>query len=1363
MKKHLFYLIFLCLSFSARSQSLIINEFSNGPSGAQEYIEFVVVDPNFVQTCDGSPPPCVDIRGWIIDDNSGYHGTGGVAAGCNRFSYDPIWECVPLGTIIVIYNNVEPNVNLPSNDLSMTDNNCKLIIPINNTQFFESNSTTPGAVACSYPTTGWLPGGIWTNIGMANTGDCVRLVNLSGCEVFSLCYASVNLNTQIYFNSGNSGTDNVWYFNNGDFNLQSNWSEGCADPNSCGANNQTPGAPNSPLNSSFIAQYNNNCQPILPVTVDAGNSFSICLNSTINLTGIAAGTYTSVAWSGGSGVFSSPNSVNTIYTPGNSDTNSIMLYIDAFNLCGIPTRDSIQIDLIEVNVQVSNNGPYCPNEQIQLSAEAGFNYSWSGPNSFTSSIQNPTINQANSNTIGTYSLIVTDPSTNCQSTFTTTVSLHNLPVIDVTSNAVQITPASCGLSDGSVVGATASGTAPFNYYWSNSSGTIVSTSNNLNSVSTGLYYLVATDANGCKDSTSVNINSLNGPVVPTFQAINPICEGSTQIFTINNPEVGATYTWSLGSTIVQTGVDLTSLTVSNFNSSNSGPYSVEVTTGGCNNFATVSVSVIPRPIPQLTGLTSFCFGSSSLLDASSSAPSSGVQFSWYLNNLLIPNETNSSLSVNSSGNYQVVVSANGCDSISNPLQVIVNALPLIDISNITINQPSCGSNNGSVTSITTSGNSPFTYNWTNGFGNSYSSNIDLTNASAGQYYFVVVDANGCKDSTLINVNSLNGPVVPTFQAINPICEGSTQIFTINNPEVGATYTWSLGSTIVQTGVDLTSLTVSNFNSTNSGPYTVEVSSNGCNNFATVSGTVIPRPIPQLTGLTSFCFGSNSILDASTSTPSSGIQFSWYLNNTLIPNETSSSLTVNSSGNYQVFVSANGCDSISNSLIVNVNPLPTIDITNQVIVQATCGLNNASITSLTANGNSPFTYNWTNGLGTSYSSTIDLTNASAGQYYFVVIDANGCSDSLLYQLNSTPAPQTPLLNGPAQACEGSTVILSVGNVDQNLNYSWNYNGTTIQSGLGLDSLIISNSTLQNSGTYEVVVNDGNCSIDTLISILIIDQPEPLISSSALSFCSGNNVTLNVNSGLGYTYQWYQNGQLLVGENNNTINVFTSGNYQVLVSNNGCDSLTQNIQINELPIPQINTSSVSSCLNQPTQLTASGADTFTWLSSSGQLTGNSISIDSSIAGVFTFTLTGTSSNGCINDTIVTATINNNPNVLINGLQNDSINFCEGQVITLTASGASNYIWSNLSTSNPLNLNLNQNSSIAVVGTDVNGCIDSTIVYINIKPAPVFSQILGTPTICNGYPTLLYLDTTYTNQTYSWYNSLGTIISNTDSVGI
>ena len=289
MKRLLLVIVILFITDLIIGQTIIINEFSNGPAGAQEYIEFVVVDTIASYDCQGGPPPCVDIRGWIIDDNSGYHGTGGIAAGCNRFSYNSIWQCVPLGTIILVYNNSEPNIDLPVNDLIMSDNNCKIVAPISNTTLFDSNPTTPGAIACSYPATGWTAGGIWTRMGMANTGDCARLVNLAGCEVSSLCYGDVNLNTQIFFASGGSGADNVWFLNGGNPIVQANWSEGCADNEtiidvfSCGSDLQTPGVANNVLNSVFIAQFNNNCQPITPIS----SNLSVTVGSTCNCDGTA--------------------------------------------------------------------------------------------------------------------------------------------------------------------------------------------------------------------------------------------------------------------------------------------------------------------------------------------------------------------------------------------------------------------------------------------------------------------------------------------------------------------------------------------------------------------------------------------------------------------------------------------------------------------------------------------------------------------------------------------------------------------------------------------------------------------------------------------------------------------------------------------------------------------------------------------------------------------------------------------------------------------------------------------------------------------------------------------------------------------
>lgn len=257
------------------AQTLIINEVSNGPTGSQEYVEFVVVDNTVSYDCTGSAPPCIDIRGWIFDDNSGFHGTSGTASGAVRFSQNALWSCVPLGTIILLYNGMDPNVSLPNDDFSLSDGNCSLVIALDNLTYFEFTETTPGDVACSYPSSGWGtdPSPTWSNVALANGGDCARIVDLNGCEVFSLCYGSCNQNTQIYFSG--SGSDDVWFFNDGDPALQINWSEGCAgDIAACGSNDQTPGAPNNAANQAYIGQFNNNCSPITPLS-NAGQTVSL--------------------------------------------------------------------------------------------------------------------------------------------------------------------------------------------------------------------------------------------------------------------------------------------------------------------------------------------------------------------------------------------------------------------------------------------------------------------------------------------------------------------------------------------------------------------------------------------------------------------------------------------------------------------------------------------------------------------------------------------------------------------------------------------------------------------------------------------------------------------------------------------------------------------------------------------------------------------------------------------------------------------------------------------------------------------------------------------------------------------------------
>ena len=87
---------------------LYINELSNGDfNTAQEYVELLVAGTT---TCSDSR---LDIRGWIIDDNNGWYKSGstaGIAQGCLRFPYLLQWECVRFGSLIVIYNQNDRNL-----------------------------------------------------------------------------------------------------------------------------------------------------------------------------------------------------------------------------------------------------------------------------------------------------------------------------------------------------------------------------------------------------------------------------------------------------------------------------------------------------------------------------------------------------------------------------------------------------------------------------------------------------------------------------------------------------------------------------------------------------------------------------------------------------------------------------------------------------------------------------------------------------------------------------------------------------------------------------------------------------------------------------------------------------------------------------------------------------------------------------------------------------------------------------------------------------------------------------------------------------------------------------------------------------
>ncbi|GAB5418196.1 MAG: hypothetical protein Crog4KO_28270 [Crocinitomicaceae bacterium] len=88
-----------------------------------------------------------------------------------------------------------------------------------------------------------------------------------------------------------------------------------------------------------------------------------------------------------------------------------------------------------IQATAANTGPYCEGETIQINGPNGtsYIYSWTGPNGFTSNVQNPTL-PATMAANGTYQLILTDNTCPLADTAETIVVVNEVPDVDPTAD-----------------------------------------------------------------------------------------------------------------------------------------------------------------------------------------------------------------------------------------------------------------------------------------------------------------------------------------------------------------------------------------------------------------------------------------------------------------------------------------------------------------------------------------------------------------------------------------------------------------------------------------------------------------------------------------------------------------------------------------------------------------------------------------------------------------------------------------------------------------------------------------------------------------------------------------------------------------
>jgi type IX secretion system substrate protein/carboxypeptidase family protein len=228
-----------------------------------------------------------------------------------------------------------------------------------------------------------------------------------------------------------------------------------------------------------------NALPTLTVTA---SNYTICTGNTTTLTVTGAITYT---WS------TSATTVSISPTP----TVTTTYTVTGINGNGCQNKLTQTIMVNPLPIITVNSPTVCAGQSINLSAMGGTTYSWSGPNVYTSTSQNPIISNAQPTNAGSYNVTVTD-SNGCVNANTAQVYVNPMPNTGVTIIGLSVLTASA---------------TPASYQWIDCNNSNVPVSGAINqtytsSVMNGLYAVIITQ-NNCTDTSTCYLTNPEGIAV----------------------------------------------------------------------------------------------------------------------------------------------------------------------------------------------------------------------------------------------------------------------------------------------------------------------------------------------------------------------------------------------------------------------------------------------------------------------------------------------------------------------------------------------------------------------------------------------------------------------------------------------------------------------------------------------------------------------------------------------------------------------------------------------------------------------------------------------------------------------------------
>jgi gliding motility-associated-like protein len=801
------------------------------------------------------------------------------------------------------------------------------------------------------------------------------------------------------------------------------------------------------------------------------------------------------------------------------------------------------------------------------------------------------------------------------------------------------------------------------------------------------YHVVVSDQCGFSDSADINLNVYTPAPVSVSPDSQWVCPGNSANITASG---SVSYNWSPAASLsASSGANVTATPA------NSTTYMVIGTDAhNCSDTAFAQVLVYPQAIVNPVN-GSVCPGDSILLTANTGI--TGAAYVWSTG------DTTQSIYV------QPALTSNYTVNITYPNTCTQNAQSTVQVytpGTISINTSPSVVCAGDSVFVQASAASSSSYSWIlNGSPSANTSGSFWLNPTTGtQIIAQTTDSNNCpiSDTTLLTVNL--PPNVTISSSNNSPCVNDTVQLTATG---ALTYQWTPAANLsATTGSNVQAVPTSNITYS-----VIGTDANQCKDSAQINLTVNNLPVVLATNDTGICYNSSVLLNVSGAssyswTPAAG------LNST-----TGTAVLANPSGSATYIVTGTDTNGCKNRDTVNVTVFPQVLVSANAAPDSIC---QGDSTLLTASGAA--TYSWFPGTGLSATNTaqVHASPASNTTYQLIGADIHGCTDTTLVHISVLPLPNLSVITIP-DICFGDTATLSASGAP---NITW-YDMSTGNALSGNPAQVSPAST----HSYQAVGIDAYGCRDTLTASVTVN-PLPNVSIiGPTAVCAGQAAILNASGAL--TYQWN------TGATGNNISILpaTNATYSVIGQDaNGCmDSASFSILVNPLPVLNINTSSSTICSGSTATLNASSnipVSAYNW---STGATSNSISVNP--VATTTYTVSGTTAQGCSDSSSISISVNPLPNISLNIL-NPVI--CSGDTANLVAIGAQTYNWSpatSLTTANGSAVGAfpASNTTYTIVGTDTNGCSDTIQTNVTVNPLPILN-ISGPDTICLGDTVLL-----------------------------